>query len=149
MEIVATQKPAGPGGRVPMPESQADRPRVLMNRPLYGPLMRPYPLIHGPINEAGVIYLFGTLAEKLGIVVLRIQSEFPDCEAIRLVDEERWQRIRIEFEYESRNFILHKHDAKECDLIVCWKHNWPDCPPEVLELRKVVSNQPSAISQNL
>ena len=24
-----------------------------------------------------------------------------------------------------------------CELIVCWKHNWKECPLEVIELRKV------------
>ncbi|HEY5029176.1 MAG TPA: hypothetical protein VIK39_12260 [Candidatus Angelobacter sp.] len=52
-----------------------------------------------------------------------------------LVGDDKWQRIKIEFEYENRNFLKYMHDAKECDLIVCWKHNWPECPVEVLELR--------------
>jgi hypothetical protein len=26
-------------------------------------------------------------------------------------------------------------------LIVCWKHNWEECPLEVVELRKAVSMQ--------
>jgi hypothetical protein len=111
---------------------------ALIGRPMYGPFLRPYPLICGPINEAGVIFLFGVMAERLGFVVMRIQSGFPDCEAMRLVEEERCQMVRIEFEYESRNFLRHMHDAKQCDMIVCWRHNWPECPLEVLELRKEV-----------
>jgi hypothetical protein len=113
--------------------------RVFTDRPMYGPLMRPCPLICGPINEAGVVYLFGTMAEQMGYVVLRMQSEFPDCEAFRLVEEERWQRVRIEFEYESRNFLRHLHPVNDCDVIVCWRHNWPECPLEVVELRALVS----------
>jgi hypothetical protein len=74
----------------------------------------------------------------MGFVVTWIQSGFPDCEAMIMVGEERWQRVRIEFEYESRNFLKHMHDAKECDLIVCWRHNWPECPLEVIELRKLI-----------
>jgi Homing endonuclease associated repeat len=119
----------------PTPGCAPTNPGVMVDRPLYGPLMRPYPLIHGPMNESGVIYLFGTLSEKMGFVVTRIQTEFPDCEAMRLVEEDRWQRVRIEFEYESRNFLKHMHKASECDLIVCWRHNWPECPLEVVELR--------------
>jgi hypothetical protein len=23
-------------------------------------------------------------------------------------------------------------------MIICWKHNWPDCPLEVVELSKLV-----------
>jgi len=109
--------------------------RILINQPVYGPMMRPCPLSHGPVNEAGVVYLFGTMAERLGYVVMRMQIEFPDCEAMRRIEDDRWQRVRIEFEYESRNFLKHMHEANECDLIVCWTHNWPECPLEVLELR--------------
>jgi len=115
------------------------KPRIMKDRPLYGSLVRPYPLIHAPMNEAGVIYLFGIMSERLGFVVTRIQSEFPDCEALRLVDEDRCQRVWIEFEYESRNFLKHLHDVNGCDLIVCWKHNWPECPLEVVELRKEIA----------
>lgn len=50
----------------------------------------------------------------------------------------RWVLVRIEFEYESRNFLTHMHEASDCDLIVCWSHNWPECPLEVLALEKVL-----------
>jgi hypothetical protein len=112
--------------------------RILTDRPVYGALMRPCPLIFEPVNEASVIYLFGTVAERLGFVVMRMQSEFPDCEALRVVDGNRLQIVRAEFEYESRNFLRHLHNASECDLIVCWKHNWPECPLEVLELKSAI-----------
>jgi hypothetical protein len=114
------------------------KPRVMTDRPVYGPLIRPYPMIHGPMNESGVLYLFGTVSERLGFVVTLIQTGFPDCLALRLVDVDRWQPVRIEFEYESRNFLRHLHDPSQCDIIVCWKHNWPECPLEVIELSKIV-----------
>lgn len=118
-------------------------------RAIYGPVMRPYPLICGPVNEMGVVFLFGARAEELGFLVLRIQTEFPDCEALRMIDDERCERVKIEFEHESRNFLKHMHEARECDLIVCWKHNWPECPIEVLELRSALSIQQTAVSQSL
>jgi hypothetical protein len=116
------------------------KPGVMTDRPVYGPLIRPYPMIHGPMNESGVLYLFGTVSERLGFVVTLIQTGFPDCLALRLVDVDRWQPVRIEFEYESRNFLRHLHDPSQCDIIVCWKHNWPDCPLEVIELSKIVGS---------
>jgi hypothetical protein len=122
----------------PTPECTQKKPRVMTDRPVYGPLIRPYPMIHGPINENGVLYLFGTVSERLGFVVTLIQGAFPDCYAMRLVDVDRWQPVRIEFEYESRNFLRHLHDPSGCDIIVCWKHNWLECPLEVIELSKVV-----------
>lgn len=114
-------------------------PRVLADRPVFGPPLLPSALAHGPTNESGVIYLFGTMACRLGFVVTQIQTGFPDCEAMREVERDRWQRVRIEFEYESRNFLKHCHRPEECDLIVCWTHNWPDCPLDVVELRSAVA----------
>jgi hypothetical protein len=110
------------------------------DRPRYGrPLMLPE-LAHEPANELGVIFVFGMLARKLGFIVLRIQPDFPDCEALVEVARGVWQRVRIEFEFESRNFLRHRHRKDGCDMIICWRHNWPECPPniEVLELSKAL-----------
>ena len=49
-----------------------------------------------------------------------------------------WQRVRIEFEFESRNFLKHKHRVNKCDVIVCLKHNWKDCPLDVVELGMMI-----------
>jgi hypothetical protein len=82
------------------------------------------------------------VARKLGFCVLRLQSEYPDGEVLRQVARGQWQKIRIEFEFESKNFLKHGHNPRKCDAIVCWLHNWPECPKnlEVVELRKVVRN---------
>ncbi|MGH7244214.1 MAG: homing endonuclease associated repeat-containing protein [Phycisphaerales bacterium] len=93
-------------------------------------------LRHAPVNEAGVVYLFGCLAKQLGYSVEAIQTAFPDCEAKREGKDGRLRRVRIEFEFESRNFELHRHDASGCDVIVCWRHNWEQCPLHVVELSK-------------
>jgi hypothetical protein len=97
-------------------------------------------LRHAPINEQGVVYLFGMVSSELGLIVEAIQSAFPDCEAKRCVDtsRNRWQRVRIEFEYYSSNFKDHRHDSTLCDMIVCWEHDWAECPLEVIELRSVI-----------
>jgi hypothetical protein len=139
MVRAAQKKGRGTTGKGMAPEQTPARPRILRDRPTYGPPLTPGPLAHGPVNEAGVVYLFGVLAARLGFVVMRIQTEFPDCEAMRQVDQNVWQKVRIEFEYESRNFLKHLHRAEDCDLIVCWTHNWPACPLEVVELRGEIS----------
>ena len=95
-------------------------------------------LTHAPVNEAGVVLLFGMIAGEIGYAVDTIQAGFPDCEGKRRVSASRWERVRIEFEYKSRNFLKHAHDPKGCDLIVCWEHDWPECPLEVIELKAVV-----------
>jgi hypothetical protein len=110
---------------------------VLADRPTYGALMRPCPLLCEPTNEAGVFFLFAAMAEELGFAMLHVQTEFPDCEALRVIAPNRQQRVRIEIEFESRNFLRHGHDPAGCDLLVCWEHNWPECPLEVLVLKDV------------
>jgi Homing endonuclease associated repeat len=110
---------------------------------LYGAPLLPVPMTCAPTNEMGVIFLFGAKAVELGYAVTRLQPGFPDGEAWRKVDDDRWQRVRIEFEHESRNFLTHGHSVDGCDLIVCWNHNWPGCPLEVLELKRAFGNQTS------
>jgi len=87
-----------------------------------------------PKNENGVVFVFALIAKRLGFEVQRVQANFPDCKA-------RWagKDTKIEFEYRSSNFGQHRHDPKGCDLIVCWRHDWPAVPGGlgVLELRKV------------
>ncbi len=115
-------------------------PKARRDRPIYGRPLWMQELLHEPVNEGGVMFAFGALAKRLGFAVRQIRREFPDCEAVREVARGQWQPVWIEFEFESRNFLLHGHDPKKCDVIVCWVHNWPECPKkiEVVELSKVV-----------
>ncbi len=71
-----------------------------------------------------------------------IHAGFPDCIARRQIAVDRWEELRIEFEYKSRAFVTHKHNPSEVDIIVCWKHNWSECPEqiEVIELSSMMSS---------
>jgi predicted transport protein len=94
-------------------------------------------LVYSPLNENGVIFLFGKVVEDLNMYIEEIKPGFPDCIARRFVGK-GWERVAVEFEYKSSNFKAHKHDANKCDIIVCWEHDWSDCPVEVLELRTII-----------
>ena len=107
------------------------RARPLAGRPTYGNPLDFRGLRHEPVNEQGVVFLFGMVARELGYLVEALQAGYPDCEAKRQVGPGRWQRVRIEFEFESRNFRDHGHPSDGCDVIVCWRHNWPDCPSHI------------------
>ena len=114
--------------------------RPLKDRPLLGAPLGLPAMAYEPVNEMGVMVLFSMMAHQLGFVIESVQSGFPDCQAKIEVEPGRWQHFRIEFEYESRQFKKHGHDPNQCDLIVCWRHNWKGCPPnlQVLELSKLV-----------
>ena len=94
-------------------------------------------LVYGPMNENGVIFLFGKIVEDLFMHVEEIKPGCPDCIARRFTGK-GWEKIRIEFEYLSSNFVIHKHNPRDCDVIVCWEHDWKDCPLEVIPLKEVI-----------
>lgn len=132
--------------------------RIIPGRPLMGPPLLPFfcrsshiagswepPLVqHGmayePVNEMGVVFLFGMVAPLLGFRVEALQAGFPDCKAKLEMEPGRWQDVNVEFEFESRKFRDHHHDPDKCDIIVCWRHNWKGCPEriQVLELSSIL-----------
>ena len=114
---------------------------------IYGDFINFRGLQHAPLNEQGVVFLFGMICRELGYVVEIVKPGFPDCEAKRIIRGKsgKWQRVRIEFEYSSRNFKTHGHDPDLCDIIVCWEHDWIDCPIEILELKSIIRTIPGAV----
>jgi len=109
-------------------------------RPVMGPPFFPGVMTNAPDNEMGVMLLFGLLAGELGFQIESARGRYPDVIARRQVRPGKWQQVRIELEYESRSFAMHKHDPSNCDVIVCWRHNWKGCPEEieVIELRRIL-----------
>ena len=113
------------------------KPKVAEDEPFYGTPLMFMPLAMAPTNEMGVIFLFGAVAQDMGFMMLRLQTGFPDGEAFREVSPGRWQRVKLEFELQSRNFLAHGHLISGCHMIVCWENNWQECPLEVIELKKL------------
>lgn len=95
-------------------------------------------MAHAPVNEQGVVYLFGMVSGELGFIVEAVKREYPDCIAKQKISQnpERWQDVRIEFEYRSSGF---HHPKEGSDLIVCWEDDLgPKAPLRVLELRSEI-----------
>lgn len=124
----------GAGLRVPT-TPKPSRKRSVVGEPIDFRGMR-----FAPVNEQGVVYLFGMVSQELGFLVESVRVQYPDCEGKRCCDPKNnlWEHIYIEFEFKSSNFLEHGHSIDDCDIIVCWLHDWPDCPIEVLELREAI-----------
>ena len=154
----ATEAAAGAGGGIPVPArparegaspirekanrsgSQIGSTRMGANEhSIVGDLINFRGMVYAPVNEQGVVFLFGKVMEDLNMYVEEIKSGFPDCIARRFVGT-GWKRVRVEFEFRSKNFHDHGHDPGACDVIVCWTHDWADCPLEVIELREIISD---------
>ncbi len=76
-----------------------------------------------PKNEIELIILFASLCENLGWEILQATtSSFPDA-IIR--NKESGELFKTEFEFNSSSFVDHNHNINECDLIICWKNDFP------------------------
>jgi len=143
LEIV--QRGRTDSGRLRQREISSRRPVLgpgfLQDRPVCGASLTGVPMGFAPTNEAGVLFLFGAVANQLGFFITSVGVAFPDVEGFREVAPGKWQYVRIEVEFESKNFARHMHDVEGCDLIVCWENNWEDCPLPVVELRGAISTQ--------
>lgn len=135
--VLATRSAARP--------KMARRTLAISSEGAYGERLEGCWMAHAPLNELGVVMLFGMLASELGFIVEIVRPGYPDCEAKRLYPDNRWRRVRIEFEYASSRF---DHDANGCDLVVCWIDDSRKCPVEVLELRKVMKERKNRKTEN-
>jgi predicted transport protein len=99
-------------------------------------------LTYAPVNEQGVVLLFGMLAKELGFHVQLVRQGYPDCKAVRSLGNGRYEEVNVEFEFRSGSFKPHLKSEIKSDFIVCWEHNWPQCPPyiEVIELRELIES---------
>lgn len=101
-------------------------------------------IVYAPRNEAGVVLLFSKVMDDLGIIY---ESSPPsDFDMVgRIQTAKGYELKHFEFEYQSSNFKQHKHDATLVDYIVCWEHDWKNCPEniEVIELKELIKTLPA------
>ena len=78
-----------------------------------------------PSTEMEVRERFRIINEAFGLFdVLLSQDLFPDF----VLRARNGKVIRAEVETRASHFQLHKHDANQCDLVICWINNWADSP---------------------
>lgn len=131
ISVPQPETPESPTPRPPVEYPQGGTPYGTVGERVDLPILN-----YAPLNESGVILLFGYYLQDLGFShIEEIRQGFPDAIGMRSVGSGKYKRIRIEFEFRSSSFIAHKHPIEGCDVIVCWEHDWQDCPLEVIELR--------------
>ena len=82
-----------------------------------------------PTNELGVIVIFAQEANAAGFQIVEINGSYPDA-----IIDRNGTSYRAEFEFMASNFMIHKHDPRKCDLIICWEHDFADSVLPVLAL---------------
>ena len=88
-----------------------------------------------PTNEMGVVALFIEFRHDLGFPIIDfIRTQFPDASAFEKSGQRHVRRY-IEFEFRSSGYKSHLKSKRKCDYVVCWEHDWKDCPIPAIELR--------------
>lgn len=115
---------------------------MLKKRRVFGDKIDFASLSCAPVNELGVVYLFGVLHKSFDYRIESIQAGYPDCIARRKIGRNRWEEVRIEFEFNSKSFVSHGHDPSSVDVIICWIHDWMNCPDDIefIELKSVLDD---------
>lgn len=96
-----------------------------------------------PQNEAETIALYEIIQNRIGWRIVESQSNaFPDA----VLESDGGERLACEFEHLAKNFKKHGHPVDDsCDLIICWRDNWPDAPLPVMALKDCASEEVKAI----
>jgi hypothetical protein len=89
-----------------------------------------------PTNAKGVLLLFVRKIEEFHMYVEEVPEEFPDC-YVRQRIEGGWKRLAVVSAFHSSALRTRGPALSGYDLVVCWEHDWPDCPLEVIKLRTV------------
>lgn len=82
-----------------------------------------------PSNEMNTREWFAVNLNKFDYNIVKSQTAYPDY----ILEDGNGQQIKAEIEYLSGNFIWHRHDPNNCDLVICWLHT-VELPLPVLEL---------------
>jgi len=92
------------------------------------------------IFQAGI--LWNKLSEEIGLVHIKEfhTNKFPDLIGLKADESGSYKHVYVEFETVSSNFIKHKHSINDCNVIICWKHDWIECPKniKVIELCNMI-----------
>lgn len=85
------------------------------------------------ITENMVVYLAGFLTPLFGWKTLKIQEAFPDA---IYKDTVSGTIVKVEFEKDARDFLVHGHPADGCDMIFCWENSLDEKEKEESLLNK-------------
>ncbi|NLI16704.1 MAG: hypothetical protein GX409_10515 [candidate division Zixibacteria bacterium] len=127
-----------------------------MKKSIVGELVGKRGIVYAPINRAGVLLIFSRLLDEFEMLVEETAEDCSYIIARRRVDtgqpgSNRWERVRIALAYESLEMQpANKTDTDfdgTADLLICWQHNWPECPLETFELRSIFADVTASLNE--
>jgi hypothetical protein len=104
---------------------------------IVGDLIGKRGVVYAPINRAGVLFLFSRLLDEFDMLVEQIAEDCNFIIALRRL-EPGWERVKISLALKSSD--LHTDSNIDGDLLICWHHDWPECPLKTFELKALFEN---------
>jgi len=97
-----------------------------------------------PSDRNGVIFLFGMVAVELGFF-LETAGENAGFTGFRThrLDQTEWSPVRLRFIFQSDELIGKEAELNDFTHVVCWEHNWSQCPLPVLGLSTLIRELPN------
>ena len=108
-----------------------------MAKSIVGDLIGKRNIVYAPVNRAGVLGLFSRLLDEFDMFLEETAADCSYVIARRRVDN-GWERVKINLSYRSSEF--NNGDIEDGDLLICWNHDWPDCPLKAFELKALFEN---------
>jgi len=96
-----------------------------------------------PRDEKETIALYEIIQNRIGWRIVESQSNaFPDA----ILESNDGERMTCEFEHLAKNFHRHGHPVdNSCDLIICWRNDWPEAPLPVMALENCAEEEAQVI----
>jgi hypothetical protein len=108
---------------------------------ILGDLINIRGFVYAPVNETGVIALLAAMVEDLRLQVEEVRPHAPHY-IVRRQTRRVWERVAVACAYKSSELQAQAWALEGSHLIVCWEHDWPDCPLDVIELPTVIHTPP-------
>lgn len=90
-------------------------------------------------SETAVRCAFDKFHEKLGYPkILEARERFPDY----ILENDKGRKVRAEAKVWASGAMIYKNLTKKCDLVICWRDDWGNCPVPCLELSAYIGAPP-------
>jgi hypothetical protein len=108
-----------------------------MAKTIVGDLIGKRGVVYAPVNQAGVLLLFSRLLDEFDMLVEQTAEDCGHVIGLRRV-EQGWERVKIMIAFKSSD--LENASDKDGDLLICWCHDWQECPLRTFELKSLFEN---------
>jgi len=115
-----------------------------MIKSVVGKLVGRRGIVYAPVNRAGVLFLFSRLLDEFDMMVEEVSENCDYVITRRRVNSgdralDQWERVIVSIAYRSSD--LRDNDGAENGLLICWYHDWQECPYHTFELKSLFEDE--------